>query len=1457
MIPFLRQLRLLLIPALFGAILVWAWQSGKIDSVSAADPRISAIAINGWTSTTATISFSVTGVADGQQLQAQVRYGATSQYGQTFPSAFAIVQPTDTVTLTNLRPGTSYHYQLVIRGADGTIFDQSADRTFSTRSGDTAASPVVTVQNIDCIDTSCVVTFTTATAANVTLGWDTVFRSPSGPADFCVTGSGYANCQSETPGFLATSRQLRMSNLTAGTTYHYRLIATAQNDDMRMTGNAGSDLQITTSRNSTDHTFSTGNCTEGSQSYPIGSCLPSGMICTTNGARQDCTSSCGFSCSTGSTCNASGLCLADPALTGTPTQCNKDACYGADGRFTTPAGANCYASWPKCTANTILKVQRDRGCNVWLTCGTSIQTSPAKNQPAENLCLTLAACNQIGTDGQCSHYLPQGQCDNDPMRFCSNDNDCTAGGTCTVPDPDEPTRNLRDLTYTTPSQVKQIANLSGSVVAGLDWSTIGGANVIQGLLPWQLMRQIGGSVKLKNGDFETNAPSVSPWEAVPKLENLSDTLQVGFEDKDSSINHVLKVTPVTQRIVRQADGTETTEAVEFSGAASQEFVTSANEYYYAEARIRAPSGNPIIRFELGHQGFTRFSVSGEANGTGQALPTYVDFEAGSVWQRVTIGPLRGLSGNTQAAIVCAEASTCAEFWVDDVQVKPILQINTKPEFVTPSCRLYPKEDSPSCDYTDSNGVAFKGWRGYCLENDSQTGNCLSWWPVDIIRGESSIFGTDTAAGYQDRTPLYYCAESSGNFVGAPLGFQRNMTTSMDLGDLGVPIPPKAGIYGAGSNYFPDSTLITNVTAQDQTIYENSIENILIDVVSESGMANELAMNDVYITKNSTYQSGCDNLFAGQPWSYCWHDTSSGDAGPDFVTVRFIFDPVDGHLTQIQAKALDGSSDNGAFYWLPKFFLKEQCNKLVQVVSPSGDTVAYSQRVNSRTTTVEGLNYGRGNDLTPFGAALPPADNTDNPELWSEPLSVQVKNPSITLPGQARAGAPYACVGNCGASQCSVASTPATANQCANTTAISNCFVNEDPNSVGITGVCVGVNSVGANNRSTQLFSPSQTSITIGSTAFDSYFAQNRLQRLFPQSLGIWSALRCSHDKTQVCLADADCGGANACNVQVQKYALVLNSKSVAGEDVEANFIGWTPPTALCPVTVVSAPSICTQQQLSCTAVSDTYTGPAAPSVQQAREEAEAGCKAQVACNGSTASCTTQGVTGTSAKFDGFAVGSCAEKLTNGVRTYTCTGRCTTSGIPYTNVNAAASTAPTVTKLVRPAAPDDYCAIPPSATNLKFTNASSRIAILNGGSGSVGVSFTSNADAEQVPLKTITIDWGDSQDTYSYPFAPKSDPRTPHIFSHVYNYNRGDRTHCAVDGSCVFNIKVQVKDNWGWCSEAAVKWCANANKTCSASTDCPGGAACDYRREPSGLVQKCQESSSTYWQDTGLQVVVNP
>lgn len=1314
-------------------VMVIGFGRTQVSRAQSGAPQITSVNTTAVGSESATISYTA-----NQDVTAQVVYDTSahsqvSDYRST--TGFNVnAATTNSFQLTGLQAGTTYHFRVQIKNAGGQT-DTSADRTLTTTASagaGTGTSLIITNIRADCTATQCRVAYSTNTNATVELRWD--LTSQANFVDYQFSTRENANPPQSGLRSLLVPPAGSPGGLTARTPYHYRLQATNPTVGSFVTN----DLIFQTSSSNSDHTFSTGSCIVPStgETVPIGSCASTRQYCDNGGQLvTSCTSICALVCPAASTCNNSGQCIGDPALNGSPYQCNQASCYNTAGQLINPAPAGCYGSWPSCNANTILKVRKDRGCNLWLTCGTSLQTEPSSVAPAENLCLSLAACNSLGKEGQCNKYLPQGQCSNDPLRFCSIDADCTAGGTCNTSPGDQPTQSLQNITYQTPEDVAKIADLSGNVVAGLDWHQQGGSNVIQGYLPWQLMRQVGGDAQLKNGDFEYNTPpSIMPWEAAPLTGAGTTSLKVNFEDQTSggtvsqNPNHVLVIQPSSN-------------AINFPGAASGTFTASPSEYYYAEARVKAKSGTPKVRFQFGFNAYRSFSVG--------TTPTYVDVDVTNAWQRVTLGPIRGMSGETRVAAVCADAANCSEFWLDDVQVRPILQVDTTPTYITPSCRLYPKDDSPACDYVDQNNVIYKGWHGYCLEHDSQTGTCLSWWPVDIIQGQSNIFGAETPAGYQDRAPLFLCAEAAGNSVPknsnytadslSPYRFQsiynnvsaciaggvpcdnsdaRNQCSNansscqpVDYTIRALRNPPRLAGLSAGraDHELRESDIhtirwvqvhggspgsyVTAIVSNDNNFKSSSPANP-VNVLAEGDTDKPYSIfrtTDSVTSADGTFNNtNCDS--SGRNCDIAWVARGLGCNQPAGLDVcvdaaAVIFDKSTGVVKQyvLDAWATPWSTWSQESYREFEAAFKvqigalETCNTIVQVVKPNGENQAFASRIDNPAYLVQDTGITLNSDLKPFGGYTQPLNST-NPNTWSLLPIEQPDQVNFDPSGQARGGTPYACAGGCTDIVCTATGRSCLTAGTLDPSLVSTCETPNDPNINP--GECTGVINNGQSLKGAQQFSSGPQSTTL-----NPYFAQERMRRLFAQSYGIYQY------------------GVNSLG-QAGYHILQVNNVDV----------GWKPPTTICP-------------------------------------------------------------------------------------------------------NAT-----------RPAFPNDYCAVPPSVSNASFLNSTAKLTTISSGSGSVGIKFNTNANADQVPLDSITIDWGDEIKGIPFPNAPRNDQTKPHIFSHPYVLNRGDASHCGLDGSrqyvCTYNIKIQVKDNWGWCNDKA-----------SGNSSCP--------------------NASTNWYDTGLTVVITP
>lgn len=1249
---------------------------------------------------------------------ARIHYGTSQAYTVWYPSDASWMTSTIDgdydVTLQGLSPATTYHFVIETKAPNGSTTTTTGDRTFTT-STQAGGGSGLTLSNISvkCTGGNCEVSYLTSLAANVQLHWDT---QPI--ADFSQVTLGSTG---EAAGFYSDqTRSLAINNLSLGSVqYHYMLQATGQNNGLA----TSADLTFTTGQGSEDRTFSTGACTDknGNQ-VPIGSCSSDGGLCENGGnLRYACDTACNYSCPGGQTCRAGGQCVADPSLDPpSPTKCNPSGCYNPNGSLINPVPVSqtCYASWPRCTANTILKVRKDRGCSLWLTCNTSVEAQTSPTSPAENLCLSLAACNSLGPNGQCNHYLPPGQCSNDPLRFCTTSSDCEAGGTCNVYDSTNPTQSLKDVTYSTPAQISKLANLSGNVIAGLSWDTVNNIPSLQADLPWQLMRQVGGSASLENGDLESRPPFTDGWTTVPVDVTPPEAMHVVLENKDSSINHVLEVSPVLSVDSRCANNLQTrcinsndcngdicgTQDVPFSGVATNTFQADANELYYAQVRVRSVD-NAVgkVRVQLGFNDYTSFSV---VNSDGTTTNTYADVTLTGAWQRVTLGPLKGLSGATRLAVVLApDQLTSFKFQVDDAQVSPILQVNTTPEYVTPSCRLYPKDDSPACDYVDTNGIAYKGWHGYCLEHDSVTGTCLSWWPVDIIKGESSIFGTESSAGYTDRNPLYLCAESNGN--AAPRNDYNSEAYTMFVNDKFVKqngcdfnatsastsrtfflcnnsdISKPSSIGDTG-----DQITTYNLSTDEQNLYMSEIDRVNFQWAQTCENCQDWPESTFTVGADGTLQTDSYIVASGSGTHTQKHEQTDSDLDPRFKgacsTPKCIVwkdEPDGGYVAQygnavgfylifnqngkLEKLGLWGNDESGsrteAAIYRVSYHLKETCNTLVKVVDAGGANQVYASRLNSQTNTVDTLNYKKSTDLSPYGGALTPGYAPDSPGQWPLLSSELPNTTDPTGSTQARSGTPYACVGDCGKMVCSVDSN----NDCSTPQKVQNCQEKDINNDGQPDGQCVGVKTTTstepASNRGAQTIDGGNTPTNTSGA----YFAQERIRRLFVRSYGVY-------------------------RWQNGRYT------SIAGS--------WLPPASLC-----------------------------------------------------------------------------------------------------TTVD------PTTGRIIRDPFPNDYCAIKPAVVDdpnndkdgPSFLNGGAKTTTIDGGSGSIGIKFNTTADADQVPLQKISIDWGDSIDAIPFPFAPRSDPNNPHIYGHVYVANTGT-PGCAPDQSgrlvCTFHIKILVQDNWGWCND---------------------------------------------------------
>ena len=120
---------------------------------------------------------------------------------------------------------------------------------------------------------------------------------------------------------------------------------------------------------------------------------------------------------------------------------------------------------------------------------------------------------------------------------------------------------------------------------------------------------------------------------------------------------------------------------------------------------------------------------------------------------------------------------------------------------------------------------------------------------------------------------------------------------------------------------------------------------------------------------------------------------------------------------------------------------------------------------------------------------------------------------------------------------------------------------------------------------------------------------------------------------------------------------------------------------------------------------------------------------------------------------------------------------------------------------------DYCAILPVVSNIKINSSPTGVTLTK--NGFVNLTFNSKADSNQLPLTMYAIDWGDGEKTTvtGVEMRDRPNPDVPHSMYHLYSYwdlkakaSQGELSNGSCGPtSCSVTPRVQIRDNWGWCS----------------------------------------------------------
>lgn len=1003
-------------------------------------------------------------------------------------------------------------------------------------------------------------------------------------------------------------------------------------------------------------------------------------------------------------------------------------------------------------ANLILKVDPDRQCGKWMTCVSSVSVKNRQNK-AEEMCVALGVCDTIDpATGACLNLLGSAQGSSFHSAY------------------DDPESSTVDLAN----------NLSGVSKVSNSWSgysSVGYADYeARGVEPISSLKEFGSSVSVPNGTFQLGA--VYPWESYPfgsaslKLENDNE---IG-----SSILNIISSTSTPQTYGAKVSlGSNT---------------LSADKLYYASFRIKA---NIDQRSALGNTAKVRvqFIYRGNTNPTTGLANSSFELTVGPGWQQAVIGPFippANLSGPTPTdlgevsiAIVAPASSSSlppTAVMIDDVILNPILR-GGPGLYIPRICRAYASNSSPACDYFDPfSGRLFRGWKGYCLMPDPKDSNvCLQWWPVDVVG--SSPFAIDTPAGYLadgGKFPLYYCLEAAGNapYVNSSnvhlvnngnLSCPRNSSTSM------VPFAGEGGC--SGFKFFPGLKYPSQELAAIKVSWY-------------------FARDDNSCTLRNQEQVVWLSAANGFKNTGVINHNDSGSAVSTFSVER----RENGQFAVGVCSSGNGSS--GTVWKIDAtYYMRETCNVIAQVVTPDGKNKAQTDRVKQPSNfetcardplskecannyTIPRLGYWYGSDFAPFGAVVHP--NPDfNPGEWTSRLFVESAfDTSGQSIGQARAGQPYSISARSGGGYCrnNPAVTCYDDTSCVGLPTQPNiCEYHHTDYTCGQTGTnAEEVYQCSLTGTTCSQVDSFSCATTVDQSICDTEVGTITGECILPDPYNAKSVCVAGSNIGKECQAHEDCGDVGD------------GTPGYCAGPEKPPFVDWTTYSKA----LISNP----KNNLSNLFVETygTWQWAGSSYVKICEEGSEPVCvggtNAGMACG------PTSGVTCTG--------GTCGYRRAQPDGTIVGTGQCgddTTIKKEYgwsPLTSGVVGVAPTVTNIRVNSLPEEVKVCP-----TEFTCYTTPAALPSGSFQGVGqypvtLTFNSNVNSNQLPLRRYSVDWGDGTVTSEsdLQIKGKEGPNNLHTLGHLYQYKAGN-PGCdkPTVGECKYQIRIQIEDNWGWCN----------------------------------------------------------
>jgi len=350
-----------------------------------------------------------------------------------------------------------------------------------------------------------------------------------------------------------------------------------------------------------------------------------------------------------------------------------------------------------CNANTTdpIKVSPNRVCGKWLACRSKVEVEYLDGKK-ETVCTDVGLCDRVDDKGECDNFIQSKQ--------------------------------------ETQTKYSNIDNMSGYSKVG--YSSEG--ELRNDFYPFAAMTQVGEVAIVPNGDFESYTQEGYPigW----SWENQEDA----GSNWESNIFKVISNPVIASRIEKIG------------------YAPTGNGFLKIGAAYEAISEDidvePDTNYTLTAYINTKHLQSGSARIDILGTSAYIQKSLGQQWKfeltNFTTGPN---VSKIKIKLHAMGAKPEGNFYFDDIRLRPSLKARNNWN-VQQSCRLYPEEDSPSCDYFDDSGTRKKGIYGYCLEYDRAPGDtksCLLWYPIDRVNGD----GVEEGKRYSNLFPLYYCTEA--------------------------------------------------------------------------------------------------------------------------------------------------------------------------------------------------------------------------------------------------------------------------------------------------------------------------------------------------------------------------------------------------------------------------------------------------------------------------------------------------------------------------------------------------------------------------------------------------------------------------------------------------------------------------------------------------------------------------